>query len=121
MGQFWVCVLLCFLTPFYLLPAVRQARSGKIGLGPGGGKLKLFSRAYFYFQGIKVVQAGLAPQRVARVEALKAMPHKFKWLRRPEGVGRPQKLALWADELKAAVEQQADAARRAAGGVRARL
>ena len=73
-----------------------------------------------------VAQAGVARQPVARVEALRALPHKFRVLRRPAdaGVSRAQKLAAWAAELKAAVEAQAElAARRRAETppVRARL
>lgn len=61
MQVFWISVVFCFLTPIYLLKAVRLARAQTIGLGPGGAKLKLLSRDWFYFQGIKVAQAGLAP------------------------------------------------------------
>ena len=42
-----------------------------------------------------VMQAGLTPQPVAAVEALKALPHKFRWLRAPKGVSRSEKLRAW--------------------------
>eukprot|EP00908_Phaeocystis_cordata_P001371 Transcript_11451.p3 GENE.Transcript_11451~~Transcript_11451.p3 ORF type:complete len:227 (-),score=88.43 Transcript_11451:47-727(-) len=70
-----------------------------------------------------VMQAGLTPQPVAAVEALKALPHKFRWLRAPKGVSRSEKLRAWAGEIKAAVELQAEmVARRAdVGTARAKL
>ena len=55
-----------------------------------------------------VRRAGLQPQPIARVEALKALPHKFRWLRAPAGGSRRQKLQEWAREIKSAVELQAE-------------
>ena len=61
-----------------------------------------------------MLQAGVPPQRLPSVEALKQLPHKFNWLRDPKGAtSRKQKLAAWAREIKGAVEQQAELAARA--------
>ena len=70
MQFFWICVLLSVLTPPYLLRAVRQARAQTVGLGPGGAKLRLLSRHWFYFQGIKVAMAGMGPIMTTLFSAL---------------------------------------------------